>query len=123
MYVFFNPHPKNEYRDDCVKRAIVKATNMSYQEVSNGLREHRKVTGVRCFNDNPNPESYATKVLGMKHIILEESNRMSTRDFCKKYNKGTYIISTNGHWVTAIDGVIYDTFNTLDRVVWSYYSF
>ena len=119
--MFFNPHPKNEYRQDCVKRALVKLTGKSYQEISDGLREHRKVTGVRCFNDNPNPESYATNVVGLTHIIFEESERISVRDFCARFQKGKYIVSTNGHWAAIIDGIIYDTADCSDFIVYSFY--
>ena len=122
IYVFFNPHPKNEYRDDCVKRALVKFTDRSYAEISDGLREHRKITGVRCFNDNPNPDSYATRVLGLGHISFGENERMSVENFCARFPKGKYIASTNGHWVAIVDGIIYDTFDCSDFTVYSYYT-
>lgn len=121
-YVFFNPHPKNEFRDDCVKRALVKLTGKSYQAISDGLREHRKITGVRCFNDNPNPKSFAINIIGLTCTIFDESERISVREFCARFPCGKYIASTNGHWVAIIDGIIYDTFDCSDRTVYSYYN-
>ncbi|MBO5280486.1 MAG: hypothetical protein J6B55_04600 [Clostridia bacterium] len=120
-YVFFNPHPKNEYRDDCVKRALVKITGKGYDEISDGLREHRKITGVRCYNDGLNPHSYAVNVVGLTHIIIEKSDRISVKDFCECYPVGKYIVNTNGHWAAIVDGILYDTFDCSDFTVYSYY--
>ena len=121
-YIFFNPHPKNEYTGDCVKRALVKFTGKSYKEISDELSEHRKITGVRCYNDNPNPHSYATNFMGLTCTIFKKSERISVKDFCNRFPKGKYIANTDGHWVAIVDGIIYDTFDCSDFTVYSYYS-
>ena len=35
--------------------------------------------------------------------------------------RGVYLITMNGHITCSIDGIIYDTFNPKDRLVWGAY--
>lgn len=40
-------------------------------------------------------------------------------DFVERCNEGTYLITMPNHITTAIDGVIYDTFDCRNRTLWS----
>ena len=68
MYEYLNLHPQGKVVGDCVKRAIAKAANMDYKEVSLGLNRHKKITGAKTFNSDWNWLSYIEKVLGGKKM-------------------------------------------------------
>ena len=122
MFKYCNAHPRQLNVDDCVKRAIVLTTGMDYMEVQRGLNAHKKITGAKKFNSDDNPRSYVEKVLGAKRIrfIKEEGKaQMTGADFCNKFGIGKYILSKPEHWTACIDGVICDTWDCSELVVYS----
>ena len=122
MFKYCNAHPRQLNVDDCVKRAIVLTTGMDYMEVQRGLNAHKKITGAKKFNSDDNPRSYVEKVLGAKRIrfIKEEGKaQMTGADFCNKFGIGKYIVSMPEHWTACIDGVICDTWDCSELVVYS----
>ena len=121
---YYNAHPYNRLVDDCVKRSIALTTGISYKDVQKGLNEHKKVTGVKLFNNNPNPRSYMENVLGFLRVIDKkkaDGTRDTVEDFAKSHLKGRYVVSVSGHWTACIDGIIYDTWDCSKENVLSYY--
>ena len=111
--------------DDCVKRSVALATGIPYREVEKGLNGHKKVTGVKRFNDHPNPRGYMERVLGFPRVIVQkkaDGTRDTVEDFAKAHPKGRYIVSVSGHWTACIDGIIYDTWDCSRERVLSYYA-
>lgn len=124
MYQYYNAHPKGLHVGDCVKRAIVRTTGMDYMEVQRALNHHKSITGCKKFNDPGNPEHYIQNVLNatkMSFPAKKGQPRMNGERFCKAYPKGSYILSMAGHWSTCVDGVIYDTWDTSDKCVYTAY--
>ena len=39
-------------------------------------------------------------------------------EFMEEHPKGTYLVTMKGHITCVIDGVLYDTFDCRDRVMW-----
>ena len=124
MFKYYNAHPRKLSVDDCVKRSITLATGIPYIEVQKGLNDHKKITGVKYFYDNPNPESYMEKVLGFKRVVVApkvDGARVTVEEFVKLQPCGRYVLSISGHWTTCIDGIIYDTWDCGKKSVLSYY--
>ena len=124
MFKYYNAHPRKLSVDDCVKRSIALSTGISYLEVQKGLNDHKKITGVKKFYNNPNPESYMEKVLGFERVVVapkEDGTRVTAEEFAKLHPRGRYVISISGHWSTCIDGIIYDTWDCSQESVLSYY--
>jgi hypothetical protein len=46
---------------------------------------------------------------------------MTVGDFAKFYNKGVYLVTMSGHITCIIDGVIWDTFDPSERLIWESY--
>jgi hypothetical protein len=46
---------------------------------------------------------------------------LTVGDFARNHPTGTYLITMNGHITCCKNGVIYDTFDPRDRVVWGIY--
>ena len=121
MYEFLNLHPQGKRVGDCVKRAIAKAANMDYKEVSLGLNRHKKITGAKTFNSDWNWLSYIENVLGGKKMsfpAVKGEKRMNGERFCKAYPKGSYVLQMANHLTACVDGVIYDTWDCSDKCVY-----
>lgn len=56
------------------------------------------------------------KICGCKDKL-----KVSVGEFVRSHPRGVYLITMNGHITCSIDGIIYDTFNPKDRLVWGAY--
>lgn len=124
MFEYFNPHPQNKIVGDCVKRAFVVATDKDYNEVKNELNRLKKITKASKFNDNKNWKYYVEQVLKaekMSFPAIKGQARMNGRMFTQQFEKGTYILRMAGHLTTCKNGVIYDTWNCLEKCVYTAY--
>jgi hypothetical protein len=121
MFRYYNVHPRKLSADDCTKRSISLTTGISYREVARGMNEHKKITGVKVFYENPNPRSYMERVLGFTRVTLQKSERVTVESFAKEHPHGRYVVSVSGHWTACIDGIVYDTWDCTDQEVLSYY--
>ena len=108
MYKYYNPHPGGLSTDDCVKRAIVVTTGMSYKKVQHELNSYKSVSGASSFNSVKNLR-YAEDVLNAKKIPVDRS--LTAYEFCKKYPCGRFILDMDEHWSACVDGCIYDTWD------------
>lgn len=121
MYEYLNLHPQGKRVGDCVKRAIAKAANMDYKEVSLGLNRHKKVTNAKTFNSDYNWLSYIEKILGGKKMsfpAVKGQKRMNGERFCKAYPKGSYVLQMANHLTACVNGVIYDTWDCSEKCVY-----
>ena len=124
MFKYYNAHPRRLSVDDCVKRSIALATGITYLDVQKGLNDHKKITGVKTFYDNPNPRSYMENVLGFERVAIHKNTNetcVTVEEFAKLHPCGRYVISLSGHWTACIDGIIYDTWDCSNEGVLSYY--
>lgn len=124
MYQFLNVHPEGKLVPDCVKRAITTAAQMDYHEVQLELNRHKKLTGAKTFNEDKNWKSYVENVLnGVKLSFPAKAGkpRMNGERFCKAYPKGRYILNMAGHLSCCVDGIIYDTWDTRNKCVYTAY--
>ena len=55
------------------------------------------------------------KICGCKKDVI------TVGDFVRTHPYGTYLITMSGHITCAKNGVIYDTFNPSDRLIWDAY--
>ena len=121
---YYNAHPRRLSVDDCVKRSIALTTGIPYRDVQKGLNEHKKITGVNRFYNNPNPRSFMENVLGFGRVLAPkkaDGTRESVEAFAKAHPRGRYVVSISGHWTACIDGIIYDTWDCGKESVLSYY--
>lgn len=123
-FIYENPNPIANITGDCVVRACSIATNKSwdrtYEEISRlgqamGLMPDkgavwgaflRKNGFVREIIPNTCPDCY------------------TVRQFCEDHPYGTYVLAIDGnpgHVVCAIDGNIYDIWDSQDEIPTYYY--
>jgi hypothetical protein len=115
-YEYFNPNPAGRRVGDCAVRAVAKALNIDWETsysliVKNGF--------YMC--DMPSSDSVWGAVLRQhgfnKHIVPNMCPDCYTAmDFVDDHNKGIYVIGFGGHVATAINGVLYDSWNSSNEI-------
>ena len=120
MYRYYNANPLGRKVNDCTVRAIALATGESWDSTYNYLSDYAQQEAVMMDN-----VMYIDKFLDKnfeKIYTNEKGYNMTVDDVSKRWYKGTYLITMKNHITCCIDGVIYDTFNPSDRLVWEVYS-
>lgn len=124
MFEFYNPHPQQKIVGDCVKRALTKASGLTYQEVSNELNRIKREIGASSYASNSVWQAYVDKNLkGIKISFPAEKGkpRMNGERFCQEHPTGTYILNMAKHLACCVDGVIYDTWDSSEKCVYNAY--
>ena len=111
----FNPNPRAAKVGDCAVRAVAKALGVSWYQayaelVSDGLEQ--------C--DMPSANNVWGAVLrlhGFRRAAIpaECPDCYTVGDFIREYPEGTYVVALKNHVVTVVDGVLYDTWNSMDE--------
>lgn len=116
MYRFYNPNPSGKFKEDCIIRAITKLENLSWNDVYIkicliGFYEKEMPSVNRVWRQ------YLIKLGYHRHIIPNTCPDCYTvQDFCKEHSIGKYLLVTDGHVVTVIDGDYYDAFDSGDEI-------
>lgn len=123
-FVFYNANPKGSLTsNDCVIRAIAKATKMNWDDIYAGLYR----VGME-EKDLPNSRKVYSKFLCLMGYSMQkqphkaDNSKYTASEFADKFNKGTYIISLAGHLSVVVDGKIYDTWNCGNKCVGNYWT-
>ena len=119
MYRYYNANPLGRKVNDCTVRAIALATNESWDSTYNYLSDYAQQEAVMMDN-----VIYIDKFLDKnfeKIYTNAKGYNMTVDDVSKRWYKGTYLITMKNHITCCIDGVIYNTFNPSDRLVWEVY--
>ena len=107
MFIEYNANPYGKYIDDCLVRAITKATGKDYMEVMDGLIE------VADNHDGWDIDEVRTGFEYLKSLGWEcftTSKRVTVNQFSKAYTDPR-IVFVRGHATYTEGGNIYDTWN------------
>ena len=117
MYRYFNPNPCGINTGDCTVRAICAATGMSWDLAFDELCDKAKEIGEMPSSNNA--WGQYLQDLGFTYRPLPNTCPFcfSVKDFCKENPKGTFILGTGTHVVTAIDGNYYDAWDSGDEII------
>jgi hypothetical protein len=112
MWIYTNVNPKANLVGDCVVRAISLATDQDWDSAYIAV-----VTFGYNMKDMPSSNAVwgaYLKHLGFRRYVIpnECPDCYTVEDFCKDHSKGTFILATGTHAVTAIDGDYYDTWDS-----------
>lgn len=121
MFIYYNPNPKGRQVGDCTIRAISKAMGKSWDDTYLGTA----MTGYDLCNMADGNDVWGTYLRRngfVRHTIPNTCPECYTvKDFCEEHPIGTYILALDGHVVTAIDGNVYDTFDSTNEIVIFYF--
>ena len=120
-FSYSNPNPKDKKVGDCTIRAISLATNKSWEEVYLELC----IEGYIICDMPSSNDVWGSYLInnGWKYHRLQDSCPFcyTLNDFCKDYQKGTYIVATGSHVICVKDGIYYDTWDSGDKVPLFYF--
>lgn len=116
MFIFFNPNPDGLFTNDCTVRAICKALDQNWDKTymdicTEGGLLHMMPSTNAVWN------SYLSKK-GFKRYIIPYTRPIcyTIKQFCEDHKVGKYILATDDHVVTVINGDYYDTGDSGDEV-------
>lgn len=116
MWQEYNSNPAGRRVGDCAVRAVAKALNTDWETAYVMIA----INGYK-MGDIISSNSVWQSVLrenGFKRYNLpnECPDCYTIADFCKEHPKGTFVLGTGSHVVTAVDGEYYDTWDSGDEV-------
>ena len=112
MYKFYNANARGRFTNDCVIRAISLAEDKTWNETYDELSEIAQRNGI-ILDD----VQFVEPLLDSRYERMC-FNETYVGEFIEEHPKGVYLITMKGHITCVIDGVLYDTFDCRDRVMW-----
>ena len=112
MYKFYNANAKGRFTNDCVIRAISLAEDKTWNETYDELSEIAQRNGI-ILDD----VQFVEPLLDSRYERMC-FNETYVGEFIEEHPKGVYLITMKGHITCVIDGVLYDTFDCRDRIMW-----
>ena len=114
MYEFYNPNPVRPEggAGDCAIRAISKAMEISWEKAYVML----SVNGF-LMGEIPNSDLVWGSVLRQHGFIREIvpntcPDCYTVEDFCTDHPEGTYVVKSQDHVATVVDGVLFDSWDS-----------
>jgi hypothetical protein len=115
-YKFFNPNPCGRNVGDCSVRAIAKALGLTWEEAYIKIM----INGYRMC-DMPSSDSVWGSVLRQNGFTRQAvSDKVpdcyTAEDFLKDHPDGVYVLGFGGHVATAINGDLYDSWDSSHEI-------
>ncbi len=116
----FQPNPLGNETGDCTIRAYCAAESMEWDEAYEMATKYGKDLAL-MFNEKKVIDKIVEGHFGYKKVKLKKNEQMTVNEFCTLHDKGTYILNVPRHLVTVIDGEFWDSWDSGDKKVSSYY--
>ena len=113
MWKRYNPNPvRTDGVGDCAVRAVAKALGLTWEEAYVRLALNGYLMG-----DLPNSDLVWGAVLredGFRREVIPNTcpDCYTVEQFCKDHPNGVYVLKSNGHVATVVDGILYDSWNS-----------
>ena len=116
MWVKTNLNPEKKEVGDCVIRALAIALDMTWTEVYDDLY----LLGREWHDMMSSNEVWGLYLYrhGFEPFMLPKTcpQCLTVKEFCKKYQCGTYVIGTGDHAVAVINGDYFDSWDSGNSV-------
>lgn len=121
MFKKYNPNPYHQRTGDCVVRALSKALHQSWDKTYVELAIEGYLMGAMPSESEVWGAYLRNK--GYDRYIISNScpNCYSVIDFCYDHPYGTYVVGSESHAITIIDGNYYDSWDSGDEPVIFYW--
>lgn len=116
MWQEYNPNPTGRKVGDCAVRAVAKALDTDWETAyllmaANGFH----------MGDMPSSNIVTSSVLrqhGFKKANVSNKcpDCFTVKDFCELNKRGVYVLYTDGHVVTVVNGDYYDVWDSGDKI-------
>ena len=122
MYVMYEPNPVRTGAIDCAVRAVSKALDISWEKAYTML----SVNGFLMGNDPAGDEIWSSVLRqhGFKRYVVPNTcpDCYTVEDFAKDHPRGTYVVKSDNHVATIVDGNLYDSWPSMNKVVIYYWT-
>lgn len=122
MYVMYEPNPVRTGAIDCAVRAVSKALDVSWEKAYTML----SVNGFLMGNDPAGDEIWSSVLRqhGFKRYIVPNTcpDCYTVDDFAEDHPKGTYVVKSDNHVATIVNGTLYDSWDSGNKVVIYYWT-
>jgi len=117
MYRHFDNNPVRSGAIDCAVRAISKALNVTWERAHAMLAFNSFLMGTV-----QNDDDVIASVLrqhGFKRATMPNTcpDCYTVEMFCEDHPKGTYVVKSQEHVATVIDGILYDAWDSSGKTV------
>lgn len=117
----YNPNPIALEGIDCTVRALTKALDIPWEKAYTMLAVNGFVLG-----DMPNANHVVNATLrqnGFKRRLISDECQdcYTAEDFAEEHPEGTYVLAFGDHVCTVIDGIIWDSWDSRNRVPMFYW--
>lgn len=121
MFIEYNNNPHGRAVEDCVIRAIAKATDQPWEAVYLGLVR----TGLE-MKDLPNSNTVWASYLRDNDFVMRTlpdtcPHCYTIADFALDHPEGRFVVATGSHAVAVVDGDIYDAWDSSKEVAHYYF--
>lgn len=115
-YVHYQPNPCGRLVGDCAVRALCKALGVTWEQAYLKI-----VTAGYGMCDMPSSNSVWGAVLrqnGFRRINIPDTcpDCYTAQDFCRDNPKGTFVIGFGNHVATAVDGNLFDAWDSSQEI-------
>ena len=116
MFRYYNPNPSGRRVGDCSVRAVAKALNISWETAYS-------LTSAEGFKMRDMPSSDAVWGSVLKEHGFERQAIPNTcptcytaEMFCRDNPHGTFVLGFGGHVATAVDGTLFDAWDSSQEI-------
>lgn len=116
MWQKYNPNPTQRNVGDCSVRAVARALGEDWETAYLMLT----AAGYQ-MGDMPSSDSVWGAVLrqnGFYRTAIPNNcpDCYTAEDFCRDHPKGIYVLGFGGHVATAVDGVLFDSWDSSQEI-------
>ena len=116
-WVLYEPNPVRTGAGDCAVRAIAKALGLSWEEAYTRL----SANGFQMGNVISADEVWGSLLRqnGFTRYLVENTcpDCYSVEDFSNDHPNGLYVVKSENHVATIVNGTLYDSWPSQDKTV------
>ena len=121
-FIYYNPNPSSHRVGDCSVRAVSKALDCNWESAYIGL----SAEGI-ALHDMPSSNYVWGLYLrknGFSQYMVDSvcPACITVSKFAEENPEGVYVLATQNHVVTVIEGDYYDTWDSGDEIVLYYFA-
>lgn len=115
MWKKYNPNPVRDGAGDCAVRAVAKALDLSWEQSFAKLSFNAFLMG-----DMPSSDVVWGSVLrqhGFRRFAIPTTcpDCYTVNDFCKDHPQGVFVVKSENHVATVVDGILFDSWPSGDK--------
>ena len=122
MWIMFEPNPVRTGAIDCSTRALAKALDISWEQAY----VLKSVNGFQMGNEGVSDEVWGSVLRqnGYKRYLVPDScpDCYTVEQFCEDHPEGTFVVKSQDHVATVVDGNLYDSWDSSQKTVIYYWT-